>query len=126
MIPRFRLGILAFIIHVCSPLVFIWSINTLFNVGIPFSFKTWLAGIVLIYVVRYHIRPNDTYRSRYFEDEYDDEEPDDDDEEDKYVRSGKDKYKEDYFRIFPEKLKTHEEEHPDDGKKDGKAGKRKE
>jgi len=29
------------------PLLFIWSINTLFGLGIGYTFKTWLASLLL-------------------------------------------------------------------------------
>ena len=32
---------------VVLPLVFIWSVNTLFNLGIPYNIWTWLAAVVL-------------------------------------------------------------------------------
>lgn len=45
-------GIIFFVIFlilglVLLPFVFIWSVNTLFNLGIPFNFWTWLAAVVL-------------------------------------------------------------------------------
>lgn len=49
-------GIFGLVLHIISPLLFIWSVNTLFNAGIPFSFKTWFAGLILIIVVRFHLR----------------------------------------------------------------------
>ena len=40
--------ILLFIVALCVvPLAVIWSVNTLFNCGIAFSFETWLAAAVL-------------------------------------------------------------------------------
>jgi uncharacterized protein YlxW (UPF0749 family) len=54
--PSTKFGILLGILSVTSPLIFIWSVNTLFNVGIPFSLKTWFAGLLLLYVVKYHMR----------------------------------------------------------------------
>lgn len=38
-------GILLLIVW---PLVTIWGLNTLFALGIPYTFWTWLAGFVLI------------------------------------------------------------------------------
>jgi hypothetical protein len=32
---------------VCGPIALIWSLNALFGLGIPFTFKTWLAACVL-------------------------------------------------------------------------------
>jgi len=34
-----------------SPFLFIWSINTLFLIGIDYTFKTWLAMALLVGVV---------------------------------------------------------------------------
>jgi len=50
-----KYGIIGGILHIISPLLLIWSLNTLFNSGIPLSFKTWLAGLLLIYIVRFHV-----------------------------------------------------------------------
>jgi hypothetical protein len=58
-----------------SPILMIWGINTLFSVGIPMSFKTWLAGLILIMLIRFHIRPS-YYGSEYSVD-YEFEEDDD-------------------------------------------------
>jgi hypothetical protein len=72
-----RYGIFAFfraIMHVISPLVLIWSLNTLFNLGIPFSFKTWLAGLLLIYVIRYHLRPGKSYDPLFMDEDEEEEE----------------------------------------------------
>ncbi len=32
---------------VLLPFIFIWSVNTLFDLGIPYNFWTWLAAVVL-------------------------------------------------------------------------------
>ena len=41
------LGLIALIIAILvfAPLVTIWSMNTLFNLGIGYTFKTWLATV---------------------------------------------------------------------------------
>ena len=75
-------GLIGTIIHVISPLILIWSLNTLFNTGIPYSFKTWLAVLLVIYVVRFHIRPERPYDPFLFEDEDDEEDEEDEDDED--------------------------------------------
>ena len=75
-------GLIGTIIHVISPLILIWSLNTLFNTGIPYSFKTWLAVLLVIYVVRFHIRPERPYDPFLFEDEDDEEDDEDDEDED--------------------------------------------
>lgn len=69
------------LIQVASPLVLIWSLNTLFNTGIPFSFKTWTAGILLIYLVRHHLKPRTTSRPAFLDDYDDDYEEDEKREE---------------------------------------------
>ena len=58
---------------VISPILFIWAVNTLFPCQISYSFKTWLAGFVLIILVRFHFRGADFLQDRYDEfDEFDD------------------------------------------------------
>ncbi len=41
------LGLVAFVLLliVFGPFISIWSLNTLFGLGIAYSFKTWLAAI---------------------------------------------------------------------------------
>jgi hypothetical protein len=41
------IGLIAFIVAliVFGPFVSIWSLNTLFGLGIAYTFKTWLAAI---------------------------------------------------------------------------------
>jgi len=74
-------GLIGTIIHLISPLILIWSVNTLFNPGILYSFKTWLAGLLIIYVVRFNIRPERPYDPFMFEDEDEEDEEDDEEEE---------------------------------------------
>ena len=33
---------------VVTPFIFIWSVNTLFTLGIPYTFSTWGASLILI------------------------------------------------------------------------------
>ncbi|MBF0102011.1 MAG: hypothetical protein HQK77_14000 [Desulfobacterales bacterium] len=47
------LQLFALLIIMVTPFLFIWSINTLFQTMIPFTFKTWLAGIVLLGLTRF-------------------------------------------------------------------------
>lgn len=35
-----------------GPIGFIWAVNTLFNVGIAYTFKNWLASLVLLFLVQ--------------------------------------------------------------------------
>jgi hypothetical protein len=44
------------LIYLISPILFIWSVNTLFACGTPFTFKTWFAGFGLIALIRYHLK----------------------------------------------------------------------
>lgn len=39
--------IVVFLVIVFGPLFTIWSINTLFGLGIAYTFKTWLASLIL-------------------------------------------------------------------------------
>jgi hypothetical protein len=84
-----KYGIIGIVLHLISPILFIWSINTLFNLGIPFTFKTWLAGLVLIYVVRFHMRLGRLYESVMFTDSWlkRDQEADDSDEDEEVEES---------------------------------------
>jgi len=41
------IALLSVALVVCSPLLTIWELNTLFAVGIPYTFKTWLATFLL-------------------------------------------------------------------------------
>ncbi len=74
----FILGILG---YVFSPFLFIWSVNTLFQCGIPFSFKTWVAGFVLIMLARYHLKASVKTGEPFYDDyEFDEDDEDDDDD----------------------------------------------
>jgi len=42
------LVLLVLVIAVLSPLGLAWALNTLFGLGIAYTFKTWLAGLVLL------------------------------------------------------------------------------
>lgn len=57
--------------YLISPILFIWSVNTLFNCEIELSFKPWLAGFILILLLRFHLRAGSSGEPYY---EYDDEE----------------------------------------------------
>ena len=35
------------ILIVIGPILIIWSLNTLFGMGIPFTIRTWLAVVIL-------------------------------------------------------------------------------
>lgn len=34
-----------------SPFAFIWSLNTLFNTNIPYTFYTWLATLIFVITI---------------------------------------------------------------------------
>jgi len=81
-VERFVL-ILEILGYVFSPLLFIWSVNTLFQCGIPFSFKTWVAGFVLIMLARYHLKASVKTAEPFYEDyEFDDDDDEDDEDDD--------------------------------------------
>ena len=39
--------LLGLVLIAFAPLAFIWALNTLFTLGIPYTFWTWLASLVL-------------------------------------------------------------------------------
>jgi hypothetical protein len=67
-------------LYAINSLAFIWSLNALFNTGIPYSFKTWLAGVILFLVIRYTFRVGRSDEHNYQHD-FDEEEDDDDEDE---------------------------------------------
>ena len=42
------LAIVGTILILSTPLAAVWSVNTLFSLAIPYTFKTWLAALILI------------------------------------------------------------------------------
>ena len=42
--------------YIISPILFIWAVNTLFGTEIAMTFKTWLAGFVIILLIKFHLR----------------------------------------------------------------------
>ncbi|MBF0509406.1 MAG: hypothetical protein HQK57_10840 [Deltaproteobacteria bacterium] len=48
--------ILGLLIHTTCPILMIWSINTLFQCGIPYGFKTWLAGLLILLIIRFYTK----------------------------------------------------------------------
>lgn len=40
-------GVFAIVLAICLPFIFIWSINTLFGLGIAYGFWEWLAAFCL-------------------------------------------------------------------------------
>lgn len=49
-------AVLNIVAHLISPILFIWAVNTLFGCGIAYSFQTWLAGFVIVVLLRFHLR----------------------------------------------------------------------
>lgn len=49
--------ILSIPIYLVSPFLLIWSLNALFSLNIPLSFKTWAAGLVLMLVLKFYFGP---------------------------------------------------------------------
>ena len=45
--PVFIIIVLILALIVFGPLVLIWALNTLFTLGIPYTFKTWLASLII-------------------------------------------------------------------------------
>jgi len=44
--------ILSFLLILFWPLAVIWSLNTLFDTGIPYSLRTWAATVALVTIIR--------------------------------------------------------------------------
>jgi hypothetical protein len=40
--------ILFIVLLIFSPFLCIWALNVLFSLAIPYTFKTWLAGFIII------------------------------------------------------------------------------
>lgn len=72
--------VIAGLVTLASPILLIWAVNTLFACGIVIGFKTWLAGMVLILLVRFTVKPSRPVCEHYYDDEDDDFESDDIDE----------------------------------------------
>jgi hypothetical protein len=44
--------VIAIAAAIISPILFIWALNTLFNLGIAFGFFEWLAALLLLGILR--------------------------------------------------------------------------
>ncbi|MFP4349758.1 MAG: hypothetical protein ACOCW9_05880 [Thermodesulfobacteriota bacterium] len=64
-----------------SPILLIWSLNTLFKTGIALTLKNWLAGLVLMGIIKFLLRGKERVREMY-EDYYREDEDEEEDEED--------------------------------------------
>lgn len=67
--------ILILIYFIFGPLLFIWSINTLFNMNILYTFNSWLAGYILLVITNMTINPH-TKIVQIHDDKYKDEKAD--------------------------------------------------
>lgn len=47
----FVLTVLVLLCFISLPLLVIWVLNTLFSLGIAYTFKTWLAALILVFIV---------------------------------------------------------------------------
>jgi len=69
--------VLSFLI---SPILLIWSLNTLFKTGIALTLKNWLAGLVLMGIIKFLLRGREQVREMdedyYREEEEEEEDPD--------------------------------------------------
>lgn len=45
------IGLMLVLVAVVGPLLTIWALNTLFGLGIAYTFKTWLATMILGFVI---------------------------------------------------------------------------
>ncbi len=88
MSPKFYIASILLIALIGAVLagIFIWTLNTLFQVVIPFTFKTWLASLLFLLTLRFFLtkgQPSHIYDDYGFDEEEDeDEEDDEEDEED--------------------------------------------
>ena len=46
------IALLSVLLVVWWPLAVVWSLNTLFQTEIPYSFKTWVAVVVIVTFIR--------------------------------------------------------------------------
>ncbi len=76
------------IAYLISPILLIWSLNTLFDLSIAFGFKTWLAGFILVILLRFHLRGSNSTEI-YYESDDEDESADEEDAEISQKSKGK-------------------------------------
>lgn len=43
---------------ILSPLGTVWMLNTLFGLGLAYTFKTWLAALILNWLVTVNVKKN--------------------------------------------------------------------
>ena len=64
-----------------SPILLIWSLNTLFRTGIPLTLKNWVAMLVLTGIIKFLLRGKERVREMY-EDYYREEEEEEEEDPD--------------------------------------------
>lgn len=78
--------LLSLILSLIFPFVFLWAVNTLFGLGIPFTFKTYLACLVLLFCLRFFTSKTyytfDPLFDEFYNEDMDDEEYEEDDDDD--------------------------------------------
>ena len=84
--------IMVWLVYALCPFAIIWSCNTLWNTGIHINFRTWLAGFLLIIVLKFCTMPewqNSPLRTFYREMSRDEEDEDIETEEERPERKAK-------------------------------------
>lgn len=72
---------LSLILSIIFPFVFLWAVNTLFGLGIPFTFKTYLACLALLFCLRFFTSKTYYTVDSLFDEFYDGDMDDAEDEE---------------------------------------------
>jgi len=89
--------LLSLILSLIFPFVFLWAVNTLFGLGIPLTFKTYLACLALLFCLRFFTSKtyytldllfDEFYNEDMDDEEYEEEDGDDDDGPDAPPSSG--------------------------------------
>ena len=75
--PNVLLGI---ILGLILAALFIWSVNVLFVLGIPFTLKTYLASLTLLLCLKYFTSKPIYTINPWFDEFYDEEDADDDED----------------------------------------------
>ncbi len=73
---------LRIILHLLSPVILIWCLNTLFGTEIQFALKTWLAAFLLICIAKFTLSSGKRRLPVYspFGEEFDEDEDENEDE----------------------------------------------
>ncbi len=67
--------LLVLIYLIFGPILFIWSLNTLFNMNILYTFDTWIASYIFLVVLNIAVNPH-TKIVQIRDDKYNDEKAD--------------------------------------------------